>query len=194
LFVPRISKIKKKYAVDLNEVACQFAFNMEKDCVAYGFIATPKFEKHILAVDYNPAEHGSKESTKEWGRLGIVKPQEDEGKHTVITPAGFGAIRPLYEFFAKDFIREFRKQKVSAWNAEFEYTRQELGRHLPGGKDIKKDAGLDDFQYLYVGAIVKDLAANDVRQSPVAGPKKEDGTITIVYFGHGPFVSKLPKK
>jgi hypothetical protein len=57
--------------------------------------------------------------------------------------------------------------------------------------DVVKNTDFDNFQFLKVGAIVKNLAAKEVKQSPVAGPL-QDGRIPVVFFQHGPFVEKCP--
>jgi hypothetical protein len=197
LFVPTLNKIGGSTEIDLNDIVCQFAFNMEDSYVVYGFIGTPKFEKHILPVNFDPAVDGKKKTTQKWHLWGIINPLKS--KHTALAPAGFGAIRPLYELFARDFIGEFRKQQgeerkrnnreLKAWNAELKYKRQELGGYVPRGIDVGKsiDIADDQFQFLRVGAIVKILAAGEVKQSPVAGPN-QDGSIPVVFFQHGPLV------
>jgi len=173
--------------VDLNNTVCQFAFTMEDNYVVYGFIGTEKFQKHILPVDFDPAVHATKETTLHWRPWGVINPQGGK-HHTAIAPAGFAAVRPLYEFFARDFVGEFRKKKVKAMNAELEYTKQELGSHVSRCIDVGKDIDFYNFQILKVGAIVKNLAAKEVKQSPVAGPHQDDGSITVVFFQHGPLV------
>ena len=174
--------------VDLNNIVCQFAFNMEDNYVVYGFISARKFEKHILSVDFDPAVHATKKTTQNWRPWGVINPQ---GKtHTAIAPASFGAIRPLYEFFARDFIGEFRKTGGNALNAELEYTRQELGNCVSRAIDVHNDIDSYNFQLLRVGAIVKNLAEKEVKQvkqSPVAGPL-QTGSLRAVFFQHGPLV------
>jgi hypothetical protein len=120
-----------------------------------------------------------------WRLWGIINPQRST--HTAIAPASFGAIRPLYEFFARDFIVEFRKKGVNALNAELQYTKQELGSYVSRGIDVGNDIDSYNFHFLRIGAIVKNLAAGEVRQSQVAGPL-QTGSITVVFFQHGPFV------
>jgi hypothetical protein len=183
--MPRLTHTGGSTEVDLNNIVCQFAFTMEDNYVVYGFIGTRKFEKHILSVDFDPAVHATKKSTHNWRLWGVINPQG--GTHTAIAPVSFGAIRPLYEFFARDFIGEFRKKGVNALNAELEYTKQELGSYVSRGIDVGNDIDSYNFQLLRVGAIVKNLAAREVKQSPVAGPL-QTGSIPVVFFQHGPFV------
>ncbi len=190
LFVPTLTETKgMSTEVDLNEIVCQFAFTMEDNYVVYGLIGAQKFQKHILSVNFNPAVDATKETTQNWRPWGVINPEGR--KHTAIAPASFAAIRPLYEFFARDFIGEFRKKGVNAMNAELKYTRQELGNYVSHCIDVVKNTDFDNFQFLKVGAIVKDLAAKEVKQSPVAGPL-QDGSIPVVFFQHGPFVEKCP--
>jgi hypothetical protein len=185
LFMPTLTRTGGSTEFDLNKVACQFAFTMEDNYVVYGFIGNRKFEKHILSVDFDPAVHATKTTTHEWRPWGVINLQK--GKHTAIAPVSFGAIRPLYEFFARDFIGEFRKKGEKALNAELEYTKQELGGYVSRGIDIRNDIDSYNFQFLVVGAIVKNLAAGKVKQSPVAGPL-QTGSIPVVFFQHGPYV------
>jgi hypothetical protein len=177
--------------VNLNKIVCRFAFNMENNCVVYGYIGTKKFQKHVLSVDFDPAVDATKKATKKWHPWGIINPQG--GEHTAIAPASFGAIRPLYEFFARDFIGEFRKRGMKALNAELEYTKQELGSYVSRCIDVGNDIDSCNFQFLHVGAVVKNLAASEVKQSPVAGPVKETGSIPVVFFQHGPYPSDITK-
>ena len=197
LFMPTLTKTGGSTEIDLNDIVCQFAFNMEDNYVVYGLIGTPKFEKHILPVNFHPAVDARTKTTQKWHLWGIINPQK--GKHTALAPAGFGAIRPLYELFARDFIGEFRKKQdeerkknnreLKAWNAELKYRRQELGGYVPHGIDVGKNINIsdDDFRFLRVGAVVKILAGGEVKQSPVAGPKR-DGSMPVVFFQHGPLV------
>jgi hypothetical protein len=190
LFVPTLTEKKgMSTEVDLNDIVCQFAFTMEDNYVVYGFIGTQKFQKHILSVNFNPAVDATKETTQNWRPWGVINPEG--GKHTAIAPASFAAIRPLYEFFARDSIGEFRKKGVNAMNAELKYTRQELGSCVSHCIDVVKNTDFYNFQFLKVGAIVKNLAAKEVKQSPVAGPL-QDGSIPVVFFQRGPFVEKCP--
>lgn len=78
---------------------------------------------------------------------------------------------------------------MNALNAELEYTKQELGSYVSRGIDVSNDINSYNFQLLRVGAIVKNLAAGEVKQSPVAGPL-QTGSIPLVFFQHGPFVRK----
>ena len=158
LFMPILTHTGGSTEVDLNNVVCQFAFTMEDHYVVYGFIGTRKFQKHILSVDFDPAVHATKRTTQNWRLWGVINPHG--GTHTVIAPASFGAIRPLYEFFARDFIGEFRKRGVKALNAELEYTKQELGSYVSRGIDVGNDDDSYNFQFLRVGAVVKNLAAS----------------------------------
>ncbi len=183
--MPKLTRTGGPTEVDLNNIVCQFAFTMEDNYVVYGFIGVQKFKKHILSVNFDPAVDATKTTTQNWRPWGVITPHK--GKHTVIAPAGFGAIRPLYEFFAGDFIREFRKKGVNALNAELEYTREELGGYLARGINVTENIDDYNFHFLRVGAIVKNLAAGKIRQSPVAGPPRT-GSIPVVFFQHGPLV------
>jgi hypothetical protein len=183
--MPRLTHTGVSTEVDLNNIVCQFAFNMEDNYVVYGFIGAPKFEKHILSVDFDPAVDATKRTTRDWRLWGVIDPQK--GKHTAIAPASFGTIRLLYEFFARDFIGEFRNRGMNALNAELEYTKQELGSYVSRGIDVGNDVDNYNFRLLRVGAIVKNLAAGEVKQSPVAGPL-QTGSIPVVFFQHGPLV------
>jgi hypothetical protein len=185
--MPTVTRTGGPTQVDLNKIVCQFAFTMEDNYVVYGFIGTQKFEKHILSVNFDPVVDATKKTTQNWHLWGVIK--KHGGKHTAFAPASFGAIRPLYEFFARDFIGEFRKKGVNAMNAELEYTRQELGSYVSHGIDVIAGIDNENFQLLRVGAIVKNLAAGEVKQSPVAGPL-QTGSIPVVFFQHGPFVQK----
>jgi hypothetical protein len=185
--MPTVTRTGGPTQVDLNNIVCQFAFTMEDNYVVYGFIGTQKFEKHILSVNFDPVVDATKKTTRNWHLWGVIK--KHGGKHTAFAPASFGAIRPLYEFFARDFIGEFRKKGVNAMNAELEYTRQELGSYVSHGIDVITGIDNENFQLLRVGAIVKNLAAGEVKQSPVAGPL-QTGSIPVVFFQHGPFVQK----
>lgn len=176
--------------VDLNNIVCQFAFNMEDNYVVYSFIGDRKFRKHISSVDLDSAEDAAKKTIQNWRPWGVINPQ---GKnHTAIAPASFGAIRPLYEFFARDFIGEFRKNGEKALNVELEYTKQELVGYLPRGIDVRNGNNDYKFQFLHVGAIVKNLGAGEVKQSSVAGPH-QIGIIPVVFFQHGPYVSNISR-
>ena len=170
--------------IDLNDIACQFAFNMEDNYVVYGFIGSRKFRKHILSVDLDSAKDAAKKTIQGWRPWGVINPQGKE--HTAIAPASFGAIRPLYEFFARDFIGEFRKNGEKALNAELKYTKQELSGYLSHGIDVRNGINDYEFQFLRVGAIVKNLGAGEVKQSSVAGPH-QTGSIPVVFFQHGPY-------
>jgi hypothetical protein len=185
--MPRLTHTGESTRIDLNKIVCQFAFTMEDNYVVYGFIGTRKFEKHILSVDFDPAVHAMEKTTQNWRPWGVINPHS--GKHTAIAPASFGAIRPLYEFFARDFIGEFRKKGENALNAELEYTKQELGSYVSRCIDVGKgkDIASCNFQLLRVGAIVRNLAAGEVKQSTVAGPL-QTGSIPVVFFQHGPLV------
>jgi hypothetical protein len=66
--------------VDLSEIVCQFAFNMEHNYVVYGFIGSRKFEKHILAVDLDSAKDAAKKTIEDWRPWGGYQP-ERKGAH-----------------------------------------------------------------------------------------------------------------
>jgi hypothetical protein len=193
--------------VDLNDVVCQFAFTTMDGEVAYGLIGSKKFHKHVLPVDLDSAK--SAQAREDWGIWEIVL--AGKGKQTALAPASFGTIRPLYELFAKDFMREFQKKREEVRTnhngaepigmyAQLEYKREELpvlGAMPPPepnqtrssvtrGFDVKGTIPNFSFNVLEVGAIVRLLAPGKIKQSLVAGPVQTGG-IPIVSFQHGPY-------
>jgi len=165
--------------VDLDDVVCQFAFTTKDDEAVYGFIGSKKFHKHVLPVDLDSAK--SAQARYWWAPCGYI--WAESGKQTALSPASFGTIRPLYELFAKDFMREFQKKREEVRTnhngaepigmyAVLEYKREELpalGAMPPPepnqarssvtqGFDVKGTIPNFCFNFLEVGAIVKLLA------------------------------------
>jgi hypothetical protein len=205
--MPTLTRTGDLSPLDLNDVVCQFPFTTMDGEAAYGFIGYEKFHKHVLAVDLDSAESAT--ARYWWAPCGFV--HAEKGKQTALAPASFGTIRPLYELFAKDLMREFqekrKKVRTSHNGAEpigmylqLEYKREELpalGAMPPPepnqtrssvtrGFDVKGTIPNFSFNVLEVGAIVRLLAPEKIKQSLVAGPVQTGG-IPIVYFNHGPY-------
>jgi hypothetical protein len=203
--MPTLTRAGDLSPVNLNDVVCQFAFTTIHGEAAYGFIGSDKFHKHVLPVDLDSAK--SAQARYWWAPCGYV--WAESGKQTALSPASFGTIRPLYELFAKDFMREFQKKREEVranhngaepigMYLELEYKREELPAlgampeteptrsSVTRGFDVKGTIPNFSFNVLEVGAIVRLLAPEKIKQSLVAGPVQTGG-IPIVYFQHGPY-------
>jgi len=205
--MPTLTRTGDLSPVDLNDVVCQFAFTTIHNEAAYGFIGSKKFHKHVLPVDLDSAKNA--QARQDWGIWEIAL--AGKGKQTALAFASFGTIRPLYELFAKDLMREFQKKREEVRTnhngaeflgmyAQLEYKREELpvlGAMPPPqpnqtrssvtrGFDVKGTIPNFSFNVLEVGAIVRLMAPGKIKQSVVAGPVLTGG-IPIVYFQHGPY-------
>jgi hypothetical protein len=170
--------------LDYDRISFRFAFTMKDSDVVYAFVSQKRFDKHVSAFKDGPA----------------IEPVGD--KHTAIAPASIGAIRPLYEFFARDAIYKFRDALKQEAYVNLEYKKEELPatsnydpNDSPGGNssvshgiNVYDPSKPHPFHTLVVGCVVKNLAAGEVKNQSAWTDRIETGTIPIVYFDHGPFV------
>jgi hypothetical protein len=166
-------------------LSLQFAFTIKDSDVVYAFVTKQKFAKHVAAIEDSAA----------------ITP--NKGEHTAIAPASVGAIRHLYEFFARDAIYKFREIPRQEAYVNLEYKKEELPatsnydwKKFPGGNssvshgiDVHDPSNPRSFHTLKVGCVVKNLPAKDLESQSPWTDRIETGTIPIVYFNHGPLVT-----
>jgi hypothetical protein len=144
------------------------------------------FECHAEAEGFSGVVHTRVQSTKfskhvQWLDVDSIPVQGN--RHTAIRPEGLVFMRPLYEQFSRDFVREYVVRGSDDIWIELEYQRQEFQRTLIA-IDVARQASFA-YQRLVVGASVTKLPGSQIRQSPLHDP--QTGLLTVVHINHGPY-------
>lgn len=170
--MPRVTPKTSKSGFHLNpnaDVVLHFSFDCHVGAdgfagTVYTRVVATKFGKHVQWLDAEPIS-------------------VQGHRHTAIKPESLIYLRPLYEQFSRDLVREFRAQGSAPIWIELEYERQEFDRTLIA-VNVAQQASFAH-RHIVVGASVTLLPAGQVRQSPLRDA--QTGLLTVVFLNHGPY-------